>query len=154
MRDYILQQHLAKYPEMQIQDMLKLLYQREFAGGHIIKDANSSFQYLISELNEIEPDNNYELFEDIGKDYVRVNLQAFKYLNLNPVKLNEVFVKSANANKGTIENFENSILELKSDPFLENYHNEVLHHSSIYVTNYNPHYRVIQKIYKGEIYDK
>ena len=30
--------HQQRYPRMQIQDLVKLVYQNEFAGGHMIAD--------------------------------------------------------------------------------------------------------------------
>ena len=38
----ILVEHNRRYPCMQIQDMVKLIYQNEFAGGHLVSDRGMS----------------------------------------------------------------------------------------------------------------
>ncbi len=41
--------HLARYPRMQVQDAVKLLYQSEFGGGHMIADSAESLKRLCEE---------------------------------------------------------------------------------------------------------
>ena len=45
----ILIEHCSRYPCMQIQDMIKLIYQNEFAGGHLISDRKGSLARLKEE---------------------------------------------------------------------------------------------------------
>ncbi len=47
----ILVKHYKRYPCMQIQDMVKLIYQNEFAGGHLINDENDSLSRLREEYS-------------------------------------------------------------------------------------------------------
>ena len=54
----ILLEHYMKHPKMQIQDMVKLIYQNEFGGGHFISDEKESLQRLTSELTNIKEDIN------------------------------------------------------------------------------------------------
>ena len=42
----ILSLHAEKYPLMLCEDAVKLVYQNEFAGGHMIKDASSALAML------------------------------------------------------------------------------------------------------------
>ena len=37
----ILQDHAKRYPQMEPTDGVKLIYQNEFGGGHLIKDENA-----------------------------------------------------------------------------------------------------------------
>ena len=42
----VLKEHLDRYPKMQPQDVVKLLYQGEFGPGHMIKDPAASLKRL------------------------------------------------------------------------------------------------------------
>ena len=42
----ILLAHLKQYPQMQLQDVVKLLYQSEFGGGHMITSHEKSLERL------------------------------------------------------------------------------------------------------------
>ena len=42
----VLLKHYACYPKMDIQDMVKLIYQNEFAGGHLIENEKASLEFL------------------------------------------------------------------------------------------------------------
>ena len=46
--------HQKRFPLMQPQDVVKLLYQNEFGGGHLISDANRSLMYLTKEYDSIQ----------------------------------------------------------------------------------------------------
>ncbi len=48
MRDILLE-HWSRYPEMEIQDLVKLVYQSEFGGGHLIQDGDESLRRLKAE---------------------------------------------------------------------------------------------------------
>lgn len=39
----VLKAHGARYPKLQIQDAVKLIYQNEFGGGHLIRDRERFF---------------------------------------------------------------------------------------------------------------
>ena len=45
----ILLKNYTKYPEMQVQDAVKLLYQSEFGGGHMISDIGKSLDRILEE---------------------------------------------------------------------------------------------------------
>ncbi len=45
----ILLEHARRYPKMQIEDAVKLLYQSEFGGGHMIADPQRSLAFIKSE---------------------------------------------------------------------------------------------------------
>ena len=42
----VLKAHAARYPKMEPTDAVKLLYQNEFGGGHLIRDRESWMAYL------------------------------------------------------------------------------------------------------------
>ena len=47
----ILLEHGDRYPDMKPEDAVKLLYQSEFGGGHMISDPSQSLEHLIHEKN-------------------------------------------------------------------------------------------------------
>lgn len=70
----ILLGHAARYPRMQCRDYLKLLYQSEFGGGHLIADPGKALAWLERESAEAGVP---ELpFEDIGGGLMRMYLPA------------------------------------------------------------------------------
>ena len=64
----IIREHIKKYPQMQVQDVAKLLYQSEFGGGHLIADANRSLERIKAEYEALaEEDRRQSLkYENIG----------------------------------------------------------------------------------------
>ena len=52
MRDIILE-HWSRYPGMQPEDGVKLLYQSEFGGGHMIPDPCKSLERLVQEQESL-----------------------------------------------------------------------------------------------------
>ena len=82
----IILKHVSKYPLMEVTDVIKLVYQNEFGGGHMIKDPETSLNYLIRECNEIKCNSDVE-YEDIGNNLIRYNLS---FLNNDKSKIKEL----------------------------------------------------------------
>ena len=69
----VLVMHARRYPAMKPQDVIKLCYQSEFGGGHLIRDIQSSLQFIAEEMASVESGYPAELLEEIGKsDYETV----------------------------------------------------------------------------------
>lgn len=154
----IIEEHLKKYPQMEICDIIKLIYQNEFGGGHLIKDAQASLAFLREEC--IGLNQNKIESEDIGNGLVRVYLANLNELQL--VTLNQLFVLSAKLTKGSLASFVEKLEELKeaskNGQIALNYKNlcqeinqyeqqnyPAISHSKKYRQLYQPHYRVINK---------
>ena len=101
--EQILRQHAAKYPAMEPTDAVKLIYQNEFGGGHLIKDAQAATRYLQYEYDQTDRDPAVLLWEEIGNGIVRVNLAALPESKLS--WLAEAFLRSAEAHRGNLSNF-------------------------------------------------
>jgi len=165
----ILFEHLEKYPKMCITDAVKLLYQGEFGGGHLILDENACKEYLKREYTAaFESD---ELIEDIGSDMCRVYLGAAKKQGVDYLKIAKAFILSANEIKGDVKNFENKLKNMLLEcekgnlPFsydevkkyIEAYKEKnypPVSHSETYRENYHPAYRVMQKKYAVKLISK
>ena len=73
----ILVRHGAEYPSMQPQDAVKLLYQNEFGGGHIITNPETSLRYLKEEFYQMEgQEGGSPRWESIGNGLCRLELRG------------------------------------------------------------------------------
>ena len=158
----ILITHAKRYPLMQPCDAVKLIYQNEFGGGHLIRDEQACLNYLRREYADLEKDPTAPLYEDIGNGIVRVNLVAVKPEDLE--QLGRVFIDSAAKHKGMLESFLNKLKVLETltaegvFPFDTNALSAYLYeykaagypavsHSPEYRQAYKPAYRIIRKAY-------
>lgn len=156
----ILRTHARRYPLMQPTDAVKLIYQNEFGGGHLIRDEQACLNYLRREYESVEKDAFIALYEDIGNGIVRVNLAAVKEESLE--QLGRDFIDSAARHKGNLDSFCAKLEVLKKltaqgifvfgnselDAYLIEYQNEgypVVSHSQEYRWHYRPAYRIVMK---------
>ena len=156
--EQILREHAKRYPLMQPCDAVKLIYQNEFGGGHLIRDEQACLNYLRREYADLEKDPTVPLYEDIGNGIVRVNLGAVREEALE--QLGQDFIASAAKHKGTLDSFLNKLGVLHKlttagvfsfdldalNAYLSEYKAAgypAVSHSPEYRQAYNPAYRVI-----------
>jgi hypothetical protein len=154
----ILITHAKRYPLMQPRDAVKLIYQNEFGGGHLIRDEQACLNYLRQEYASAEKDPTAALYEDIGNGIVRVNLAAVKPEDLE--QLGRDFIASATKHKGTLDSFLNKLEVLRTltaegvfafdldalNSYLSEYEAAgypAVSHSEQYRQAYKPAYRII-----------
>ncbi|MBN2794252.1 MAG: hypothetical protein JXR88_02515 [Clostridia bacterium] len=159
----ILKEHQNTYPLMNFVDLIKIIYQNEFAGGHMIKNENVALQRLLEEMETIEK-NNDRLFEPLGNGLCRIQLKAAKDGILNST-LNRFFVLTANHRKGEVKSYEEKLdwfvhaieqgaFECNIDEVLTYVQNQkdlgypAMHHSALYNKTYQPAYRVVDDIFR------
>lgn len=160
--DTILRMHAVRYSLMEPADAVKLIYQNEFGGGHLIRDEEACLNYLRREYAGIIKDPGTPLYEEIGNGLVRIHLAAVKEENLE--QLGEHFIRSAAEHTGTREAFLqklNILRQLTSEGVfafdakkLEDYLSEyalagypMVSHSEAYRQNYGPAYRILCSAY-------
>lgn len=160
----ILLAHAEKYPLMEPTDAVKLLYQSEFGGGHMIKDEVSCLRFLHQEYCSTPQSTQIPLTEDIGNGFVRVNLAALDDYGLFWEELGAAFLQSAAQYHGSLDSFREKLeilTELANDgkmPFsaamLQHYLSEyeqagfpAVSHSEAYRNAYHPAYRVVKAEY-------
>lgn len=158
----VLREHACKYSLMQPCDAVKLIYQNEFGGGHLIKDPAQSLVRLKYEYTDVIREHGMPLYEDIGNGIVRVNLSALDVEAYPLEKLNGDFVRSAEIHKGTFESFKEKLMCMiehfeecgfgfskdELADYLAKYADAgypMVSHSAIYRGAYRPAYRVIVK---------
>ena len=155
----ILLHHAGKYPLMQPTDAVKLLYQNEFGGGHLIRDEAACLSCLQQEYAAtVQAD--MPLYEDIGNGILRVHLAALDAHGYSPAQLGQDFIRSASAICGSLEQFlqKVSVLEdLTQDGYMPFSSDDLaayliqyksagyppVSHSDIYRNAYHPAYRVL-----------
>lgn len=150
---------------MEITDAVKLLYQNEFGGGHMIKDEAASLRRLLEEAgadNRAAGTRDSEitgLWEPVGSGLGRLSLDILKE-GLSPETMNRMFVLTANAVQGTKEGFEQklklleqciedrqlgfSLEELRE--YRDRYQEQgypAVSHSKAYHDAYDPSYRIV-----------
>lgn len=162
----ILKDHAEKYPLMMPCDAVKLIYQNEFGGGHLIFDSVQSLNYLMAEYQTVVQLKDKPLYEHIGNGIIRVNIAALDSNNLSIQKLNELFVQSSAIVKGSINAFMvklNILAEIVKmgvfsfneqvlDSYLKEYVEKgcpAVSHSKEYKQAYKPAYRVVIEDLKG-----
>lgn len=160
----IILEHTKKYPEAELQDILKMLYQNEFGPKHLAENEIECFKSLSNEINNINYDESEELFEDIGEGALRLNLKAIPVgTDLNYI--NKIIVNSANDFCGTNEKlvvkfgllvvmaqnneipFDIQKVRDETNAFAKNGFKPISH-SEVYKQIYSPSYRVISEKYR------
>lgn len=151
----ILLQHRKTYPKMELRDEVKLLYQNEFGGGHLIADPDAARSRLTEELGSCA-DTGAALFDPVGNGSVRVNLYPASG-RLTAQTLFKIFLLSSRRVRGSKESFREKLELLydfhewaEVDAFLREYEKAgypALSHSEAYRAAYAPAYRVIGQEY-------
>ena len=160
----ILLAHAARYPLMEPRDAVKLVYQNEFGGGHLIRDEQKCLEFLTAEYKSTPQDPAGALMEEIGNGLCRVNLAALDAHGISPEDLGAAFIRSAGIHRGSLGSFLNKLELLRvmtrdgCMPFSEKALNGYLaeyekegfppvSHSEIYRNAYHPAYRVVRTEY-------
>jgi hypothetical protein len=160
----LIKEHLVLYPQMQPDDVYKLVYQGIMGPGHLGNDTTQIAFYLKDELNSIESSEDEGLFENITPDssYIRINLKRFKYENRDPALLVKIIAQSADIPKQSrsrlvkvwsniCREVENVTIPLNKtafrqfDQFIKKNDYPVIHHSPEYMQEYQPAYRVVSR---------
>ena len=157
----ILQTHAARYPKMEPTDAVKLLYQSEFGGGHLIANEDACLAYLRAEWERTSFDPDAPLVEDIGGGVIRVMLAAIPDADAVEA-LGRDFIRSAANVHGTQEGFLEKLALLRTmtvegkfafslaelDEYLTAYKAAgcpAVSHSETYRRLYRPAYRVLRR---------
>ena len=159
--EQILRNHARKYPLMEPQDAVKLIYQNVFGGGHLIRDPAACRCALRHEYEDTPQDCDAPLLEYIGNGMVRVMLNALDASGYDPEQLGYDFVRSSCEHRGTLQGFLLKLDILRkvtvtgafgfSSEELERYlyvYRQVgypmVSHSERYRQAYKPAYRIVQ----------
>ncbi|MEG0780753.1 MAG: hypothetical protein RR426_09125 [Oscillospiraceae bacterium] len=160
----LLTQHAHRYPAMEPTDAIKLLYQAEFGGEHLVRDSAFGLEQLEREYQATPPDDCCPLSEDCGDGWVRLNLAAARALDVPPPLLYRLFVLSCGAAGGSQPRFIRQLELLREltaegvfgfdsdrlETALAEYRGAgypAVHHSDAYRAAYRPAYRLVRRAY-------
>lgn len=159
----IIIEHTKKYPQMQISDLVKLVFQSEFGGGHMIANPSDSLSRLYKEYEGLTETKLPVLSDKIGNGLVRLHLPGIDaHISLETV--NRFFVNTAAQVNRDTACFEEKLDKLRElcakgevpfskealDTYLDTYRQQgypAVHHSAVYKKYYHPAYRVISEDY-------
>lgn len=165
LRDVLLT-HYNRYPQMKIEDYVKLIYQQTFGPAHFSKkvDYVHILSYLIKELQDCVLTFHSPIVESIGNQYYRVSLQAICKSELTVHELTDMFIKSMEKEPEVTDFMKQAFLK-KLDILLEMIKKHEIpldyqetttwiqvyvkkgimptHHSEHYQQAYHPMYRII-----------
>lgn len=101
----MLAQHLARYPELQLQDCYKLLVQACLGSEHAVGDPAAAARWMERELATLGPGPDEPLVDPITPDgrIVRIHLRPFVARKGDPARLVAAFVQTANDYRGSRE---------------------------------------------------
>lgn len=155
----ILRTHAARYPLMEPQDAIKLVYQNEFGPGHIARDPWQALAALRQEYRDRQK-NKAPYCEPIGNGMVRINLLLLSADRYPLGKLADDVAATARLVKGNEDH-----LVLKLEILQQEAQNGIfgfslqslkealaqyrfqgygpLSHSEAYCENYRPAYRIV-----------
>lgn len=150
--------HYKKYPDLQIQDLFKFIYQSAFGCEHLVFSLEKSVEYINREF-EGQKLKNYAEIEPLDGNYQRVPLSVLNK-GLSAETMGKLFFHSAKTEeKGLLklteklevlkELIKENKLPFSSKAFekeLEKWKAEgypALHHSDVFKEKYNPSYRLI-----------
>ena len=158
----LLMAHYRAYPELQIEDIFKFLYQSAFGCEHLLSDPSAAIEFIRREAAACRPHSG-ERIEALDGDYCRVHLDYLKE-GLRADTLGKLFVLSAEheeAGKERLEEKLSVMLELVEEgalPFTVEEATEAIekwrskgfpacHHSDKFKSTYFPAYRLLKKKY-------
>ena len=153
---------LERYPLSEPQDIVKLLYQREFGPAHAIADPASVRRFLEEEYASVPQEEGLP-FEYVGNGCLRLHLSRLEHNGISLEAAARLFIESAEE-AGDKAAFAGMLKELAEDEFvvsllpglpayIERYVASgcpAVRHSEAYRRAYRPAYRVI----RGELLAK
>jgi len=161
--------HAARYPNLEVEDVYKLLHQSVAGPAHAIEDPDMARQWLDREWDGLGgPFEEEEMFEPLSSDgrLVRVNLRPWRAAGRSPELVLSAFVRTAgtlppdNARirveldavsacsdriASGIRVSATEVQSFFSDRARDGY--PAIHHSEEYSRTYRPAYRVVLRSY-------
>lgn len=150
----LLQNHYVNFPDLEVQDAVKFLYQHHMGPGHLINDEAAALSRLKAEWDDILPDPDAPLFYPLGNGLCRLNLNRCKADNLSIFTVAKIFILTAQHFAPNRQALAKSLDLVKALPFSQEEVNEYLRqyraqdcpmvsHSPRFHQEYSPSYRVV-----------
>lgn len=157
----LLRAHRAAYPEMEVQDAIKFLYQSHMGPGHLIADESAALARLQKEWDGVPSDPDAPLLTHLGNGLCRLHINACKGKGLSIHTLFRLFILTAQTAPLHQEALERDLELIRALPFppqalaqLDSYRLQgcpPIGHSQAYRTAYAPTYRVVWERYANMV---
>lgn len=166
---HLLQTQINKYPAMQLQDCIKLLYQRILGSEHMFMEPDHCYRLLLDEKRQIGTDPAYPPYEDLGGNSCRFHLLSLSMESFSELHtLCNLFLKSmpvlsenADEKREYLETALSWLLQwiqegllpfqpIEAEQFLMLYRKKgcpAIHHSQSFRNAYHPAYRLLRTDY-------
>ncbi len=159
MVEQILQSHFTRYPEIQIQDVYKLVHQAALGCEHAISDPEDARVWLEREVSEMGEGPVEPVMDTISADgeILRIHLRPYIANGKKLETLFTAFLRTAAEYRGdlhVLEHYWNIAVSMGQFPAsdmqefmrpVEEKNYPAVHHSDIYQKLYRPAYRVVWK---------
>ena len=99
MRAFLLD-YAARWPQLELTDLIKLLYQSAFGCGHFAPDEHHVLAYLEQEIRETKDTKDAPLVELVLGGYARVHLAPYAARGMKSQTLARLFMLTANEPAG------------------------------------------------------
>ena len=150
--------HYVNFPDMDVQDAVKFLYQHCMGPGHLISDEKAARARLEEEWNALPADPDAPLAYPLGNDLCRLNLNKCKALGLSISTVAGIFFLTAHQFSPNPQGLEESLELVRSlplphkavDDYLRQYRAQgcpMVSHSPRFREEYHPAYRIVSKYY-------
>ena len=165
----ILYENAARYPQMQIVDLYKLLYQAALGSEHAVRDEQAVCDWLERELAEMGAGPDDPLFDPLSPDgqILRLHLRPYLRAGKNPDTLLQAFIRTANEWHGSPEKLKQygataaqvaqagigSIRREEIEAYFAKMEVQgfpAMHHSAVYKRLYRPAYRLVARQFLEE----
>lgn len=169
----ILEDQYARYPQMTVQDLYKLIHQAALGSEHAVTDAAAARRWMDREVASLGDGPPEPLPDPLTPDerLVRVHLRPFLAAGGSPDALVDAFVRTANTYHGSSEQIDAYWREAEAMaasgalPFhpdtmavfmaaMKEAGYPAVHHSDAYNAAYRPAYRVVAIDYMPGLKDR
>lgn len=150
----LLASHLARYPDMQTADALKLLQQATTGSEHAVNDSTAAAAWMQREWDSMGEGPIEPVFDTLGGRFARVHLRSFKEAGGDPASLTAAFVATSHTAPDTTllgcalsavagvvpwdaASWRAEVERWRAAGF------PAMHHSEAYAERYRPAYRVV-----------
>ena len=151
--EYIVQQHAARYPDMQPQDFGKLAYQSEFGPAHLSQNVDELTASLLREWAALPADSTVHPPEPVGNGLCRLYLDPHADASLAAPLLARLMHRTMQEHHGTADGLRRRIAVLQTlqlpdmQAWLDHWEQEgfpPVHHSEACRAACRPHYRLLR----------
>ena len=164
MTDRLLLEHYNKYPKLEVQDILKFIFQSACGCEHMVSDYQRALEYIRYEYADMLPQEPQ--IDALDGDYSRVHLACIG-IYFTSEQLADMFIRSARPEpdakakieeklsvaRGLIESGQIKLDLNEFDAATEEWKNlgfPAIHHSDKFKAAYHPAYRVIHNDLLGD----